>query len=611
MKKLENPFTVKKPDDMEPSFVAQYFVDTHTDFKKLAESNNSFLNGPRGTGKSMLLRSMEMTVASERNQSQGIEELDYLGIHVPLRREDFGITEIVTLINTSGTAIGEHLLCMCISYHLVRNLIELSEKLDQQKVDGFIKEFSELFEACGGVIDSELVSSGSVENKLHNLQVVCEKSNSNIRQYAKRILFSDVMPSYTGALCGLRDFLLPLIREMKFIGYFPKKPIYLMLDDADNLPRCMQRVINSWISMRLYPNICLKVSTQLGYATYLTLDNRRIESPHDFTSIDVGSVYTNSSDRYSKRVQQIVQRRLELSGIIAAPQEFFPEDESQKRRLEEIKEEIRSEYENGERDSLRKGSSRVTDEVTRYAVPRLMRELHKSKSSHTFSYAGYSSLVNLSSGIIRWFLEPAAQMFDEVYASSQGEVPRSILPRVQNEVIYRWSKEFSEELVIPEVSDIQNNFVSKDESSLHQIYDYRLLQKLHNLITALGIFFRNRLLDENASEQRAFSVVVRQKVSAELQEVLSLGIRLGYLQRTDNSAKELNEARRPRYILARRLGPAFKLDISGYAAHLSVTAEQLEIAIKSPEQFVKSRTRAIQDSSESHDQYELDLASEG
>ena len=235
-----------------------------------------------------------------------------------------------------------------------------------------------------------------------------------------------------------------------------------------------------------------------------------------------------------------------------------------------------------------------------------MRELHKTKSSHTFSYAGYDSLVNLSSGIIRWFLEPAAQMYDELHASSGEKCIGKIPVNVQDKIIQRWSKEFADDLLLPESDDAQSSEELGD-ASLHQIHDSGLLQKLHNLVTSLGLFFRHRILDEKASEQRAFSIVVRQDIPKEVQDVLSLGIRLGYLQRADNSAKELNEARRPRYILARRLGPNFKLDISGYAAHLSVTADQLSIAIKSPADFIKLRTKSAS-GVDGADQFVLDLS---
>jgi hypothetical protein len=162
--------------------------------------------------------------------------------------------------------------------------------------------------------------------------------------------------------------------------------------------------------------VCLKITTQLGYATLRTNDNRIIENPHDFAEINLGTVYTTDHGRYSKRIQQIVERRLLNAGINVHPEAFFPNDLVQERRLKEIEAEIVAE-ETAARAGLerhaRSGPARIRDVVTRTAIPRLMRELAgSSRSSRTFSYAGFKSLVDLSSGVIRWFLDPASRMYD-------------------------------------------------------------------------------------------------------------------------------------------------------------------------------------------------------
>jgi hypothetical protein len=124
------------------------------------------------------------------------------------------------------------------------------------------------------------------------------------------------------------------------------------------------------------------------------------------------------------------------------------------------------------------------------------------------------------------------------------------------------------------------------------------------VLDGLGLLFRQRLLDGKASEQRVISVVLRDKPSPQLREVLDLGVRLGYLQKADNAAKEAVGVRLTRYVLARRLGPHYRLDVSGYAAHLSVTAGDLEIATRSAQEFVKKRQRYSDDE---YEQLRLDL----
>lgn len=74
------------------------------------------------------------------------------------------------------------------------------------------------------------------------------------------------------------------------------------------------------------------------------------------------------------------------------------------------------------------------------------------------------------------------------------------------------------------------------------------------------------------------------------QEVLDLAIEWGYLNRKSIAKKE-GVGRNTLYTLNRRLAPYFKLDPSGYAAHMSVTPEALRLATEDPGAFVRERLR--------------------
>ena len=73
--------------------------------------------------------------------------------------------------------------------------------------------------------------------------------------------------------------------------------------------------------------------------------------------------------------------------------------------------------------------------MRRYARPIYMQSLAGSKkASSKYSYAGFEQLVHISSGLIRYFLEPAALMFSEQTAQSLGEV-KQIDPGIQNKEV--------------------------------------------------------------------------------------------------------------------------------------------------------------------------------
>ena len=52
-----NPFAVKYPEEIEAKEVIDLFVPVFNDFPKVPLPENTFLIGPRGSGKSMMFRS--------------------------------------------------------------------------------------------------------------------------------------------------------------------------------------------------------------------------------------------------------------------------------------------------------------------------------------------------------------------------------------------------------------------------------------------------------------------------------------------------------------------------------------------------------------------------
>jgi hypothetical protein len=592
---IQNPFGVLNPEQLDSSYIARNFVDVFTDLPRVRDLGNTFISGARGTGKSMLLRSLEPEVMIKSNRVKTLKELPYLSVHVPLRKAEFGVTELRRLAGYASIAIGEHLLSMQVVYRLAVLLESLANSIEKDDAHNFLKQFDRLFKMGGGRVTNKSKDAPPTV-VFERIKILCEGEIVRVRQYYTRLPFSDAKNQYEGALVGFLDFVVPLALAVSKFEIFGKMPIFVMLDDADNLPQHLQRVINSWVSTRSTHAVCLKITTQLGYATYRTIDNRLIESPHDFTEVNLSSIYTTEFNTYSSRIEEIVNRRLKLAGISRSANEFFPKDEQQATRLQEIQLEIRNERAEAETATNSDGSARARDHVARYTVPRFMRELAgSSRSSHTYSYAGFRSMVDLSSGVIRWFLEPASRMYDRV-VSETGSAVSAIPVSVQDRVLNEWATEFIQKLSATKVDrprDVLDGDDFDADASLHAVgHETEIYERLRNLLDGLGLLFRSRLLDENASEQRAFSVVVRDKPKAELRQVLDLGVRLGYLQTADNAAKEALGTRMPRYVLARRLGPYYRLDVSGYAAHLSVMSEDLELATRRPAEFAKRRAAA-------------------
>ncbi|MCY4288231.1 MAG: hypothetical protein OXC63_06530 [Aestuariivita sp.] len=578
---MSDPFIVHTPEQLSPENIAAIFVEMYTDFPKLKEPTNMFIHGPRGSGKSIMLRSLESKVQRLINNGQQ-SGLDFFAVHVPIKDNFFGNPEYRRLTGWKSTTVAEHLLSVYVMCHLCRSLAEEDYELTRDALGRFIEQW----EDCGG---TSQVGNLNEVTSFSKLAEFFDRETTRVRQYYVRLPDKSDPDIYSGALTSFSDFLLPLCKlSISKEEFLFGKPFCFMLDDADNLPEAFQKVLNSWISTRTGKTAIFKVSTQLGYKTFRTIDNRIIESPHDFSEVNIGTVYTSSKANFAKRIRAIVEKRLSNAGIDVDPDTFFPSHAAQEKRRTEIRQKLKA----GKTESFinldGSGPTRKSDLAQRYATPALFRELQSGKSSHTYSYAGMQSLTDLSAGVVRWFLEPAGRMFEREL-SKTGSRPKSISVGVQDEVITNWSREFREKLDLnPGVGQEENSEASL-QSFGHTTEDY---QTLSNLLDSIGRWCRQRLLDETASEQRVFSFTLSDQPSpqSQLLKILGLAVRLGYLQKADLASKSATGGRRPRYILSRRLGPHYKLDVSGYAAHLSVTCDSLQVAMHNPETFINQRT---------------------
>lgn len=589
-----NPFGVRNPEQLDHDYIARYFVDIYTDLPSISEQNNTFISGARGTGKSMLLRSLEPGVQIASGRASCLAQLSFLGIHVPLKKAEFAPPEFRKLKGYAAVAIGEHLLSQQVMFRILQFIHSIEHDLSTESLDTLHTAFARYTELSGGNYTGRAIGESAT---LSPAMAHVEQEIIKVRQHYTRATLRPDTPEYEGSLTGFLDYVVPVCRVLARLPELNKPNVFVMMDDADNLPLSLQRVLNTWVSTRSTDAVCLKISTQLGYGTHRTLDGRVIEAPHDFSEVNISTLYTNDTARYFKKIESIAKRRLELAGIDKTVEEFFPKDAKQEIRLNIIKNRIREDFAKGDTEAYG-GATKASDAVTRFAVPILMSRLAgKSRSSHTFSYSGFDSLVNLSSGVIRWFLDPASRMFDEMLASDSAHEVVEIATSIQDKVIKDWSEEFISKLA--PTANLQDDPFSDedDDASLHASgHEGRQYEDLRNLLDALGDWFRHRLLDRKHGERRVFSFVLAGEPSERLRMVLGLAVRLGYLQLTSSAPKERIGQRRPRYILARRLGPHYKLDISGYAAHPSVTAADLEIAMSSPKRFLAARERNAGDS---------------
>ena len=188
-----------------------------------------------------------------------------------------------------------------------------------------------------------------------------------------------------------------------------------------------------------------------------------------------------------------------------------------------------------------------------------MKNLNRHRSLGKYRYAGFRTLAILSGGLVRDFIICAQRMFDDASRAIDNGRVMSISPSIQNQVVRNYA-----DSILFEIEDARKKRAGTDS-------DWKAIA---NLVSGLGATFKRKMLSDD-SERRVFSFSFQSRPNADLANLLELAVSEGYLVRGFISKKE-GIGRRYLYVLTRRVGPAFSLDVSAYSGYLSLEPLAIE-----------------------------------
>lgn len=542
----KNPFEMFDLDTSTAEEVIRLYVPLDSHFDNIKAVGHSVLNGPRGSGKSMVFRYM-MPDCQMKEKEKKLIDLEFLSIYLPIKKSTIIKKEFEFTENNGGEYITEHSLVNLISYILFDSLAKYADNNIEK--EALLKYYNnsllpsiEMFGANSSVLEIDCSSSESILKSISNFfyKLYIDFTNG----YAKKASSGSKYISYNGPLFSYSDFFISCIEGIKSYGVLPAKMnVYLLIDDADNLNIQQQMILNTWIYMRTSNIISIKISTQMNYRTWKTINGRLISHPHDYKEYNILNNYTSSKTDYRQKIKDIIDKRLEVFGYDGFDAYgMFPVDAKQKDAIERIKEKIEAE----------------TNYDTAYRIS--SSEYYKSlKNKYTYIYSGLDVLIDISSGVIREFLNFAFDMYVE--QKKQGSLP--IKPNVQNKIIREYSM----------------NYYSKYLSTDH-FEEYSIgsdLSKVYNIMNFFGLVFEEKF-NSNDSERRVFSMMIDHDFNDELAKVFKLGIELGFFTKRFVGSKS-GYGKTTMYSLNRVLAPYFKLDPSGISTFLSVKKSIVEIAV--------------------------------
>ena len=563
-----NPFAVTSPEKLSAEEAQQLFVEVFTDFPQVEKPGNAMIIGARGSGKSMMFRCLLPDVLMKRNRCD-FANLPFVAFHIPIKNTQLKITDLTRIDDNYASAlINEHFFTLAVMIEICGQVRQYQDRLvsSQEELKAF---YNDVFVAHAEIAGCENVPQLNDGDCFSQIQKCLKQQYALFMRFVASIgpNLQSQIPPYNMPIFTFRMFLAPFLQGLKSLSGFPKgKNVHLFIDDADNLSKTQTQILNSWLGMRLQPDISIKVSTQLGkYKSYLSVDGTLVEAPHDYQRISISDIYTTKKKAYYNRVQEIIAKRLSRAGINLTPEEYFPLYKKQEDEIEKERQRLIAAWETEGR------GARAVDDALRYARPNYIKSLGgEHKSRPTYMYAGFFQLVHLSSGVIRVFLETASLMFEEAKKDEyKGQRKKEEIPCSAQDTIVR---EYAQSELF-----LRFDNLNKDLGGASGGTETRTLVCLKNLIMSMGRTFYNILVSDR-SERRVFSIALTNEPDEEIKAVLDLGVQTGYFHASTIGRKD-GSGRTNLYILNRILAPLFNLDPTGFAGYLFVTNDALRGAM--------------------------------
>lgn len=548
---MTNPFEYEAANNLSEEDIINYYIEDYNYSRFIRSTKNIFLIGERGSGKTMTLLYNSFKIQYKSCKNNGTQ-VDYekIGVHIPCNTPLFHKKEYKLLDNEyQKFIICEHFLVLSILYAIADTMSVSKEVIEATETHR--KEFlDELTYTWDAVFNEKASNFYEAIKQYVNKETI--DTQKHINQY-------DSDSFYTGAL-SFSSTILPFLNILRRVELLKNSHFMIMIDDAHDMNTYQIMTLNSWISFRDHSLFSFKVATaKIGRPLRITSTEGIILEGHDFLTVDMEQELQNKESTFSKWAKEIVTKRLENVGISIDPMDFFPANKEQAMQLEEYKEKARrvakNKYGNDQKS--------ISDYVYKYHRAMYFRE--RSEKANKPPYAGFETIVECSTGIIRNLLDPCYWMFDNVIKESPEKI-NCIPSAVQNDVISIRSQRLWDDL--SDGLDTRIPYCSADQA-----------KQIYSLFDKLMILFSQRL-KADISEPRAivFSISsleeVEEKQKNALRDLFEIAMKAQYMYMRKRSGKEKG-SQVTLYVPNRMLFPARGLDVHGQFSHVSIKAGDL------------------------------------
>lgn len=554
-----NPFEFDAAGNLGIEDLLDVFVEDHNFSRFICAPRNVFLIGERGSGKSMTLRFNEFRVRKEKSERLNSPDslMDYVGILVecknPLyaRKDDSfkGADEEKILL------ISEHLFVTDIGQALATSLMECQKEISEA-------DQSEILETLSLFFDENLKEYS--EKLFEALRKYFKKLNITAQKDINAFKWDEDGKEYA----TFASTILPVLEELRNLELFKSTHFMIMIDDAQKLNSYQKNILNTWVSYRNQTVFSFKIGcANSEYSNFHTLDNAPILEGHDYIVLDMEQPFQNIASEYGQFARKVLSKRLNKIGGLTDTEnlvdDFFPESERVK---EEIEKYTKKEQKNYLEKNPKATAKQIRDWGYKYGRAAYFKDRHPK--ANLPSYSGFNTISHLSTGVVRYLLQPCYLMYDTMLSKSDNAPISSIPPEIQSEVIKNQS-----DALWSQVKELDRRVPNCTEEDAELIY---------NLLEALGNYFLNRLL-HHKSEPRILTFTIsgnnNQDSFKKLSALFSICRESSLIYIRRGVARDKGK-REDYYTLNRMLWPIKGLDPIGQHGRASIPLDHLFAATK-------------------------------
>jgi hypothetical protein len=541
----DNPFRRVRAEHFENISVLgrSYSEPEAARYERIVETKPVILEGGRGTGKTMTLKSMLPQAAVSRLLCARFEEtnLRYFAVYLRCVPGSFAtqsgaIEEIVGANRCTALFLSEMVLKLAMA--LVNELKACTANGILQTTSS--RERQLVSDVVNAVRPSD--QEGSQPQDFEGLRIYLTRELRFITDYLRRRVFGEVV-SYDGVFLGIDELRHICCTTVDSYWGNRSTTIYWLLDEFENLLAFQKVVVNSILKASEAGYFSVKAATKKAtFTTPKTLEGQEVEEPHDYSLVDVDYNISDEQERknYRELLTTICSRILTQEQFtqtdIVQLLETAPEwDGLEKRELEQ---EIAATV---GRRTLR------AEDWHRLGVTAIYRVLHRKRGGRK-QFAGFDDLLTLSSGVIRIFLELAGLSYhfavQEGRRVKQGE---QIGIQHQSDAAYALSNYY--------LTTIRNNVAT-------------LGPQIQQLVIDLGDIFRARLLHHKSEPEGSRLALhdpqrLEDKANAKVKEVLTQALIHSVLQnpgrRGGMRPKHTSDVQPQEYVLNRVYSPSLAI----------------------------------------------------